>query len=634
MKPTIDLNKVYGPELSPAGARLADKIANLYVKLAEELDAAGAGSGTWFINVYARRDGRILLEMVSHSGAAEAAKSTRVEINRSFGVNEGRRYLGNDMLKLGRGLQGTGAGIADLVNTTGAQALDLWGGSIVRLEANLDIGGYAWLRKGFWPAEGRDILDYIVKQSALPQVLKDRWASMSEVELRAYVLTPEFRQYKDAFLGQTWFGEADISNPRVREAFTGAIRRALPTAPAGATANELYRDAALRHQIGLRRYSSGLMARIANLLEKADAELTTLLRQRLPAFEGKPIDFTGERWKALLTDIRGARAEALRQYRELSRSELTTLSKMEGDREVALLNAAAPIEVSFAAVAADQLRAIVSSRPFQGKLLADWFKELEAADQRRLVSAVQLGMVQGEPVDDIVRRVVGTRANKYADGILAITRRDATAVVRTAVNHVSNTARGYVWEENDDIIGARIWSSTLDGRTTPVCRARDGHGTPVGDNELPPGVKPLTPANAHPPAHMNCRSVMIAYIDGVGLIGRRPTVVDTRTRNKREVDFRKLARQSGRSIREVRAEWARRAVGGVPATTTYQDFLSRQSASFQDEVLGRTRGRLFRQGGLQLDQFVDRTGNELTLAQLAETQPEAFIRAGLDPAGF
>jgi SPP1 gp7 family putative phage head morphogenesis protein len=400
------------------------------------------------------------------------------------------------------------------------------------------------------------------------------------------------------------------------------------------TTNEEYRDAALRHQIGLRRYTAGLMKRIAALLEEADADLVRQLRERLAKFEGKPIDFTGERWKALITDLRGSRAVVLQAYKEMARGELYSLTTMEAERETTIIKTSVPFDLELAAVAADHLRAIVSARPFQGRLLKDWFAELESNDQRRLISAVQLGMVQGEPVDDIVRRVIGTRANQYADGILSITRRDANAIVRTAVNHVSNSARAAVWDANDDIITARIWSSTLDGRTSPVCRARDGHGSPVGDNELPPGIKPLIPRDARPPAHINCRSTMIAYIDGIGLVGRRPTVVDTRTRAKREVDFRKIAKQSGMSIQDVRAVWARRVVGGVPATTTYQDFLSRQAASFQDEVLGKAKGRLFRSGGLTLDQFVDRAGNELSLGQLAATRPEAFIRAGLDPDAF
>jgi hypothetical protein len=402
------------------------------------------------------------------------------------------------------------------------------------------------------------------------------------------------------------------------------------------TANEEYRDAALRHQIGLRRYSAGLTKRIAELLEKADRDLTEKLRARLARFEreGRDLDFTGERWNALLVDMRAARDVALQQYADLVRGELRELSVQEAAQEMALLEATVPIEIHFAAVAADQLRAIVSSRPFQGRLLNDWFKTLKATDQARLTQAIQLGMTNGETTDEIVRRIVGTRRNKYADGILAMTRRDATAIARTAINHVSNTARGYVWDANSDVITARIWVSTLDGRTSAVCRARDGHGTPVGDHELPPGVEPLKPKDVRPPAHINCRSVMVAYIDGVGLLGNRPTVTDTRTRRVREIDFRAEARRTGKSIQEVRREWADANVGRVPAATSYQDFLKRQPAKFQDDVLGKTRGKLFREGGLTVDQFADRAGNELTLAQLAASKPEAFVRAGLDPDTF
>jgi len=40
------------------------------------------------------------------------------------------------------------------------------------------------------------------------------------------------------------------------------------------TFNEEYRDAALRHQIDLRRYTAGVTKRVARLLEEADRDLT------------------------------------------------------------------------------------------------------------------------------------------------------------------------------------------------------------------------------------------------------------------------------------------------------------------------------------------------------------------------
>lgn len=402
------------------------------------------------------------------------------------------------------------------------------------------------------------------------------------------------------------------------------------------TANELYRDAALRHQVGLRRYSTGLNRRIARLLEEADAELIEKLRARVAKFasEGKELDYTGRRWQALLADMRAARSAAVGKIRDLSEAELTELGMIEAQKELDLIDSALPIQLDLATVAAERLSAIATSKPFQGKILKDWFKELADTDAARLVQAIQLGMTQGETIDDMVRRVAGTRANQYADGILAISRRNATAIVRTAVNHVSNAAREEVWHANADIIAARIWTSTLDGRTSAVCRARDGHAAPVGDNPLPKGLKPLSPLGAKPPAHFNCRSTMVAYLDGVGMLGDRPTVTDKRTRAKREIDFRRISKETGKPIQQVRKEWADANVGRVPASTTYDEFLRRQPPDFQDSILGKTKGRLFREGGMQLDEFVDKAGNELTLKQLAATRPELFTKAKVKEVGW
>ena len=69
--------------------------------------------------------------------------------------------------------------------------------------------------------------------------------------------------------------------------------------------------------------------------------------------------------------------------------------------------------------------------------------------------------------------------------------------------------------------------------------------------------------------------------------------------------------------------------GQVPADMTYQDWLRKQPASRQDDILGVTKGKLFRQGGLTLDRFVDRAGRELNLTELRKKNAEAFAKAGL-----
>jgi len=399
------------------------------------------------------------------------------------------------------------------------------------------------------------------------------------------------------------------------------------------SANQIYFDSVIRHQMGLRRFSEGEAQAILLLLQRADRDLVRQLRERLARI-GDVRDFTGIRLRLLLTDIRRLRRTTMQEIRQQLTPSLVELSSFEVEREERLLAAAIPIEVQFAAVSAPQIRAIVFKRPFQGRLLREWYQTLEAADRVNLTQAVQLGLAQGESIPQIVRRVAGTRAKNFTDGALAITRRQAESVVRTAVNHVSNAAREALWAANEDIIAGLRWTATLDGRTTKICASRDGKIAPIAGKPIPRGQERLVPPGARPPAHVNCRSVMVAWLDGVGMLGDRPFVTDIRTRRRREIDFRRMAREQGRPIQEIRREWAEANIGKLPSRTTYDQFLRRSSKSFQDDYLGITKGRLFRRGKLDLDDFVDVRGREFSLEELAQTKPEAFARAGLRAEDF
>lgn len=403
-----------------------------------------------------------------------------------------------------------------------------------------------------------------------------------------------------------------------------------------ADANQEYFDAALRRQISVRGYTMTQIREIQAILENADKKLVEELRKRLGKIVGAAggIDFQRARFKELLKDIREMRIEVIREARTELRTKLLQFGRTEADFEKDLVELTVPIELTLNAVATDSIRDAVTKQPFQGRTLGQWWDSLSAADQRALTDAIQMGLANGEDVDTIVRRVVGTRARNYSDGALAITRRNAEAVVRTAINHVSNAAREALWEGNEDIILALRWTSVLDGRTSAVCRGRDGALAPVGGKPLPKGSRMLQPPDARPPAHVSCRSIMVAVLDEAGIVGTRPFVTDTRTSERRRVDFREIAREKGISVQEARSRWAAANIGQVPAETSYNDWLARQSHAFQDRVLGKTKARLFRTGKIRLDQFIDRRGNELSLDELASQRPDAFRAAGLNPEEF
>lgn len=197
-------------------------------------------------------------------------------------------------------------------------------------------------------------------------------------------------------------------------------------------------------------------------------------------------------------------------------------------------------------------------------------------ERNRLLRGVQTGFVQGQTTRQIVSGVAG------AGGLADISERNVMTVVRTAVSHVSNTTRDEVYSSNNDIVQKYQWVSTLDSRTSTVCKSRDGQKYEIGKGPMPP-------------AHYGCRSTTIPVIDDDFL------------------DF----------LDEGAVRTARGADGGtqVDASTTYYDFLKQQPAWFVDEALGPTRGKVFRNSGISPEEFrvisVDAFGRPLTLKEMA-----------------
>lgn len=252
-------------------------------------------------------------------------------------------------------------------------------------------------------------------------------------------------------------------------------------------------------------------------------------------------------------------------------------------------------EVGFAGLDIDTpsptaLNTIVTQQPLSGKFLNQWISEWGTSKISRVNQSIRLGLAQGETAQTIARTITGTRRNNYRDGILNISRRGANMLVRTTSNDVMTKARDKVYRQNENVIKGIQWVSTLDSKTTPICMARDGQVYPID-------------SGPRPPAHPNCRST---------------TVPVTKS-------FREMGIPLDEFDESVRPEVKNGLAGNVPATETYQTWLEKQSATFQDDVLGPTRGKLFRKGDLPLDRFVEEpSGRQYTLDELKRREPEVW----------
>lgn len=393
------------------------------------------------------------------------------------------------------------------------------------------------------------------------------------------------------------------------------------------TSNEELFDALVRHQIYLLRYSGGVRNRVNNILNASEEELARRIRDGLRNNVGLTSSVEWRRLEALQKTLSAIRNEAWKDASKAIMEEMQALAYQEPIQVQAMLGAALPVTVTTVLPSSEFLKAIAMSRPFEGRLLKDWAATMQADDVRRIHSAVQAGMIAGEHSAVIARRVVGTSALLGSDGMTEMTRRQVQTIVRTAVQHVANAARSEFFRNNADIITAEQFVATLDSRTTPICRSLDGKSYEIGKGPVPP-------------LHMACRSLRIAAIDGV-LAGDRPAKPTTeRILVKEYAEKNRLGIIASRDDlpRGTKGDydkWSRgrirELVGPIPASTNYQAWLKGQSKDFQDEVLGINKAKLFRDGGLTLDKFVHRNGDELTLAELAKKERAAFKAAGLDP---
>lgn len=354
------------------------------------------------------------------------------------------------------------------------------------------------------------------------------------------------------------------------------------------TANELLYDSAVSHQIDLTRFGNGTVRRMLALLNKTDADLMAKLQAALDKLPAE--SFTLQRLERLLTSIRAVNAQSYKQFHDGLDAELVDLNDYELNYQHDLFGSVLPAKVSVATVSADQVLAGAMAQPFQGRILKEWADSLDAGRMQRISDAIRIGYVENETTDQIVQRIRGTRALRYTDGLLEIDRRHAEAVVRTAINHTATFARDSFYDANADLIKGLRWTATLDSRTSAICRSRDGK------------VYPMT-SGPRPPAHWNCRSTMVPVL--------------------------KSWKELGFDAEELPAGTRASMDGQVPADMTYQQWLTKQSASRQDEILGVSKGKLFRDGGLTLDRFVDRKGHEFTLAELRERDSAAFAKAGI-----
>jgi SPP1 gp7 family putative phage head morphogenesis protein len=355
----------------------------------------------------------------------------------------------------------------------------------------------------------------------------------------------------------------------------------------GTTVNAKLQDQAIKHALFLERYKTLVSEEAVSFLN-ADVfpDLLARLEARLQSIRQRGVDTgweTTQRYKQFLTDLQDLLDEGSVELRKRTAKVLRELATIEAKWQLRTVRELVPKD-AVAAVVPDKrlnlttVQAVVQ-QPIQGRVLGDWVQDLADSTRKRVERQVGIGLASGETVDQIVTRVRGTKAASYRDGVLDATRIEAQAVVRTAAAHVSTQARVATYEAMADVIEGVQWVATLDTSTCKICGPLDGQVFEI--KKLPPQ-----------PAHFNCRCTTVPVLMSIDKIGQRKKVGEVSDETRSAMD------------------------GDVPASVTYDEWIKSQPAEVQDEVFGRGRAKLYREGKISTRDMVTRTGRTKTLDEL------------------
>src|SRR5574340_31116 len=329
----------------------------------------------------------------------------------------------------------------------------------------------------------------------------------------------------------------------------------------GIDPSELARiDQAIKTQLDILRHSATVEADILRVLEEMKQELIAKLAQ------ADLTNWSKARLNQMLRDTEAVIASYYTQAQSVLAPTYSAVAGISAAQTATALAVTAPSRAV--------LESLVSNMLVEGAPMKAWWAKQSADTHFKFSAAVRQGIAQGETLNQIF---------KLVNDATNLANLNSIALVHTSVMQVMNDANIEFIKQNADVAPQVEWLATLDSSTCLICAPRDGlrwdtrTGRPIG-HDLPYADAPL---------HVGCRCRLspVTELSDIGI---------------------------GTAFEGQRAS----TFGPVPSSTTFAQFLKRQTPEFQAEVLGKGRAELFRSGKITPRDLVSGKGAPLTLKQL------------------
>lgn len=294
-------------------------------------------------------------------------------------------------------------------------------------------------------------------------------------------------------------------------------------------------------------------------------------------------------------------------YSFLSRDtarQITTqvLSGIEALAET--INAMAGVPLLTPAVSAETISILVTTTTFPSvprptlpsTTAPEWWKRQMAKLGQRVEDALNAGIRAEETLSQLTTRLRGTARQGFTDGVMAMAKKDAESLALTQMSMGHNQGRVALWDANAGVVKGIQHLSTLDSRTSTICIARSGLQYTVPAHEP---IGHSVPYLSGVPYHFRCRSVFNPIF---------PTFEELLGAKGRRFDQQLNALPEGTQAS---------IDGKLPASTTFNQWLQRQPAHVQVQLLGKTRRALWQDGKMSLEQLLSQTtGRVLRIEEL------------------
>lgn len=371
--------------------------------------------------------------------------------------------------------------------------------------------------------------------------------------------------------------------------------------------NAAIQDILIGNQVDLVKLEGTMRAQVLDVLKELEADLIKRLAKADPTLPALT-KFQQQRLTRLLQQTQSVIGSSFATARRLTNAELIKLAEIESALAGGSIQTAIGTELGIPSLNRQTLQAIVNDGLIQGAPSREWWAKQAANTQAAFSQQMRLGVLAGENVGQLANRV---------RGLMNIPKHQAEALARTSTISVSNLARLRTYQENAHLIKAIKWLSTLDSRTTDICKGLDGlmwdpvTFEPIGHSTSFPG----------PTAHWNCRSTQIPI-----------------TRSYEELAKIKTDQAKSTALKlQAAGAGTRSALNGqVPASIGYEQWLllketAEPGFALRTKALTPGKYSLWKQGKLDFKELIDQSANPITVKELQQ-QLKGIIPTTATPA--